>query len=189
MREVTDIDRFQPIHNIRRSIVAEYLGFTHINAGDGGFNARRDSIHSDSDFDYLNIQETDFSAELWQASFGNAELRNTGLPQGNNVYLAFSVWRSDNDLAFITYGQTDELNRFLRRIFSEIVKEGIKFCDISISMSDLINKYGFRIYTVDNTPDNIYSLLQTRSGCRNIAREAIFPIKALKPLIGVTAAL
>lgn len=43
----------------------------------------------------------------------------------------------------------------------------------SISLQNLINQYGFTIYSVGKTPLQLFNILQMKRGCKNIPLSAI----------------
>lgn len=172
-----DTDTF--MNEVRDSIAAKCLHYTHINTEKHGFDARRQSVNKGFEFDYLEVKSASYDAKSWQATFNDTNLEKADLFKEENVYLALSVWRAASELLFIVYGQNREIGDFLRKKV-EWFKEGNTVRSTqSISISDLVCKYKFKVYTVHKKPDEVFELFQVRNSCRKIPREAIFSISAL----------
>lgn len=175
-----DTDRF--INEVRNSIVAKYLSYTQINTEKHGFDARRESSRSDCECDYLEAKAASFDAKSLQATFNDTTLEKAVLFQRKNVYLALSVWRAASDLLFIVYGQNADIGKFLEAGVNRF-KDGKRVRSTqSIDLSNLVFKYGFKIYTINKSGEEIYRLLRAHKGCRKIPRCSIYSIKELRQL-------
>lgn len=172
-----DTDTF--INEVRDSIVAQNLFYSHVNTEKHGFDARRKSVHTGCDFDYLEVKAASFDAKSLQATFNDTNLEKADLFKKKNVYLALSVWRAAADLLFIVYGQNEDIGNFLESKVQWFKAGNTVRSTQSITLSDLVCKYGFTIYTVCKSPDEVYQLLQARNGCRTIPRESVLSVDKL----------
>jgi hypothetical protein len=173
-----DTDTF--INEVRDSMTAKYLKYTHINIAKHGLDARRQSKNSVLKFDYLEVKTASYDAESWQATFNDTTLEKANLFKEQNIELALSVWRAASELLFIVYGENTGIGNFLEEKVKQFKKskETVRSTQ-SISISPLVLKYGFNVYSVNKTPDEIYNLFQIRSGCRKIPRNKILRIEDL----------
>jgi hypothetical protein len=169
-----DTDTF--INEVRDSIVAKYLQYTHVNTEKHGLDARRKSINKKYEYDYLEVKSASFDAKSWQATFNDTNLEKANLFKEQNVYLALSVWRAASELLFIVYGQNKKIGDFLEQKVKWFKDGNTVRSTQSITISDLVNKYECKIYAVSKTIDEIYNLLQIRNGCRKILKESILNI-------------
>ncbi|MDR1447897.1 MAG: hypothetical protein LBI63_02920 [Candidatus Ancillula sp.] len=62
-----DTDTF--MNEVRDSIAAKYLNFTHINTEKHGFDARR--TLADGSFEFLEVKTASFDADTWGATFND----------------------------------------------------------------------------------------------------------------------
>lgn len=159
-----DIDTF--LNEVHDSTVAKHLHYTHVNTEKHGFDARRKSAHSGCDSDFLEVKAASFGAKSLQATFNDTNLEKAALFQQKNVYLALSVWCAAADLLFIAYGQNEAIGRFLEEKVKWFKAGNTVRSTQSITLSDLVRKYGFKIYAISKSPDEIYELLQERNGYR-----------------------
>jgi hypothetical protein len=176
--EKYDTDTF--MNEVRDSIAAKYLGYTHINTEKHGLDARRKSINSNYNFDYLEVKTASFDAKSWQATFNDTTLEKADLFSEPNVYIALSVWKSAADLLFVVYGNNRLLGEFLREKVEHFLSgNGVRSTQ-SVPISKLVNDFGMTVYAVNKTPDELYNLFQMQNGCRKIERESIKSISELE---------
>lgn len=175
--EKLDTDTF--MNEVRDSIAAKYLHYTHVNIEKHGFDARRSSANKDFEFDYLEVKSASYDAKSWQATFNDTNLEKANLFKEKNIYLALSVWRAASELLFVVYGKNKEIGNFLEAKVKWFKKGNTVRSTQSITISDLICKYGFKVYAVHKTPNEIFDLFQVRNGCRKIPRDSILSITDL----------
>lgn len=172
-----DTDTF--INEVRDSMAAKYLNYTHVNIEKHGFDARRKSSNSKIDFDYLEVKTASYDAKSWQATFNDTNLEKANLFKEPNIELALSVWRAASELLFIVYGKNPKIGDFLEGKVKWFKDGKTVRSTQSISISNLVLKYNFNVYAVHKTPAEIYDLFQMRNGCRKIPRNKIFTIDSL----------
>lgn len=170
-----DTDTF--MNEVHDAIAAKYLCFTHINTEKHGFDARRPSLIDDFQYEYLEVKTASFDAKSWQATFNDTNLEKANLFKQPNVHLALSVWKGAANLLFIVYGSNPLLGEFLERKVKDFVfRHTTVRSTQSISLSKLVNEFGFRIYAVHKTKEQIYELIRLRCG-KNIPRHYIHDIE------------
>lgn len=172
-----DTDTF--INEVRDSMAAKYLNYTHINIEKHGFDARRKSINEGFKFDYLEVKTASYDAKSWQATFNDTNFEKANLFKEQNIELALSVWCASSELLFIVYGKNRKIGDFLEEKVKWFKDGNTVRSTQSITISDLVMKYGFNIYAIHKTPNEIYDMFQMRNGCRKIPREKIFKIEDL----------
>jgi hypothetical protein len=176
----TDTDTF--MNEVRDSVAAKYLGYTHINIEKHGLDGRRKSKHSGFDYDYLEVKTASFEAQSWQATFNDTTLEKAGIFTQKNVYLAFSVWKGAADLLFVVYGQNEELGHFLAEKIPQQKAKGQRQTQ-TVSISTLVNDFGMIVYSVSKTPEELYSLFQMKNACKKIKRSSIRSIEDIDSLV------
>lgn len=171
-----DTDTF--MNEVRDSIAAKYLGYTHINTEKHGFDARRKSVNDGFEYDYLEVKTASFAAKSWQATFNDTNLEKANLFTKQNVYLALSVWKGAADLLFVVYGQNKKLGQFLSEKIPQQKANGQRQTQ-SLPISKLVNDFNMNIYAVNKTPKELFQLFQLQNGCRTIKQEMIKSISEL----------
>ena len=131
------------------------------------------------EFDYLEVKTAGYDAKSWQATFNDTNFEKACLFKERNIELALSVWRAASELLFIVYGQNPNIGIFLEEKVKWFKGGNTVRSTQSITISDLVIKYGFNVYAVHKTPDEIHSMFQMRNGCRKIPREKILQIDDL----------
>lgn len=168
-----DTDTF--INEVRDSIAASYLNFTHINIDKHGFDARRGTPGS---YEFLEVKSASFDAKSWGATFNDTNQEKVDAFKSNNVYLCLSLWRYASDLVFFAFGSNPNIGHFLEdRMLNR--PAGSRSTQ-SISLQNLVNQYGFTIYSINKTPDQLLSILQMKSGCKMIPLSSIKMISDLQ---------
>ena len=177
--EKYDTDTF--MNEVRDTVAAKYLGYTHINTEKHGFDARRKSKNKSFDFDYLEVKTASFAAKSWQATFNDTNLEKADLFAEPNVYLALSVWKGAADLLFVVYGKNQLLGQFLREKVEKFLSGngGVRSTQ-SVPIAKLVNDFGMTVYAINKTPDELFDLFLKQNGCRTIKREAIKGIGELR---------
>ncbi|MDO4781164.1 MAG: hypothetical protein Q4A34_02125 [Candidatus Saccharibacteria bacterium] len=162
-----DTDTF--MNEVRDSIAAKYLGFTHINTEKHGFDARR--AGRDGSYEFLEVKSASFDADTWGATFNDTNQEKADAFKEQNVYLCLSLWRYASDPIFFAFGQHADIGYFLEE--KMIHRPAGSRSTQSISLQNLVNKYGFVIYSVSKTPEQLFSILQIKKGCKKIPFSAI----------------
>lgn len=174
-----DTDTF--MNEVHDAIAAKYLGFTHINTEKHGFDARRTSLLSNHQYDYLEVKTASYDAKSWQATFNDTNLEKANLFKQPNVHLSLSVWKGAANLLFVAYGSSPLLGEFLsRKVNDFLYRRTTVRSTQSISLSKLVNDFGFKIYAIHKTKEQVYDIISLRCG-RSISRHCIHDIRELNP--------
>lgn len=154
-----DTDTF--INELRDSIVGYYLGFELINTDKHGFDCK--NYGEGKDAKYLEVKAASFDTSSWGATFNDTTLEKADAFKDKKVFLALAVWKDASDLLFICYGQNKGIGDFLEGKVRWFKSGNTVSSTQSISLSTLVNTYGFNILTVDRTRQEIMRILQTKS--------------------------
>ncbi len=167
-----DTDTF--MNEVRDSVAALRCGFTHINTEKHGFDARRVSLDPECEFDYLEVKSASFSANGWQATFNDTNLEKANDFKMGNVYLALAVWKGAADLMFVCYGQNPLLGEYLEERVKAFLRgeAGVRSTQ-TVPLAKLVNDFGFRIYAVSKTVDELRQIIFSRSPRSRISRDDI----------------
>lgn len=151
-----DTDTF--INELRDSIVGHTLGFDLVNIEKHGFDCKKEDEEC-----YLEVKSASFVADSWQATFNDTTLEKAEAFKDKKVFLALAVWQDASDLLFICYGQNKEIGNFLEEKVNWF-KEGHTLRSTqSISLSNLVFKYGFKIIAVSKTKEETKQLLRAKN--------------------------
>ena len=162
-----DTDTF--MNEVRDSMAAKYLHFTHINVDKHGFDARRTLVNGS--FEFLEVKTASFDASTWGATFNDTNQEKANAFKEQNVYLCLSLWRYASDPLFFAFGKNPAIGSF-REDKMKNRPAGSRSTQ-SISLQNPINQYGFTIYSVGKTPLQLFNILQMKRGCKNIPLSAI----------------
>lgn len=169
-----DTDTF--MNEVHDAIAAKYLRFTHINTEKHGFDARRSSLIHGYNYEYLEVKTASYDAQSWQATFNDTNLEKANLFKQPNVHLALSVWKGAANLLFIVYGNNDQLGILLEeKVKTFLFKHATVRSTQSVSLSKLVNDFGFKIYAVHKSCDQVYDIIRLKH--KNIDRSKIIDIK------------
>lgn len=173
-----DTDTF--INEVRDSIAASYLNFTHINIDKHGFDARRGTSGF---YDFLEVKSASFDAKSWGATFNDTNQDKANAFKNDNVYLCLSLWKNASDLVFFAFGRNPSIGQFLEdRMLNR--PAGSRSTQ-SISLQNLVNLYGFTIYSINKTPEQLFNILRMKPGCKMIPLSSIKMISDFQASISV----
>lgn len=168
-----DTDTF--INELRDCIAGQTLGFTHVNIEKHGFDCKR--VFSGRD-EYLEVKSASFSASTWSATFNDTTLEKAEAFKDTKTFLALSIWKEASQLLFICFGQNEEIGKFLEEKVRWFKSGHTVRSTQSISLSDLVFKYGFKILAVNKSKDEVYQLLISKSNTfRKLDKSVIIDFK------------
>ena len=168
-----DTDTF--MNEVRDSVAAKYLHFTHINTEKHGFDARR--TLSDGNYEFLEVKSASFDAKTWGATFNDTNQEKADAFKNDNVYLCLSLWRYASDPVFFAFGKNPKIGYFLEDKMKN--RPAGSRSTQSISLQNLVNEYGFTIYTTRKNINDTYNILQMKNGCKKIPITSIKVINSL----------
>jgi hypothetical protein len=164
-----DTDTF--INELRDSIVGYELGMELVNTNKHGFDCKK-SVGGDI---WLEVKSASFSSSSWSATFNDTNIEKAKAFQDEKLFLALAVWNGASDLLFICFGQNENLGYWLEEKVNNFYNgNGVRSTQ-TISISDLINKYGFKVLAVNKTKQDVYEILRYKSrALKNISRDIIY---------------
>ena len=151
-----DTDTF--INELRDSIAGYTLGFDMINIEKHGFDCKK----KNKDI-FLEVKSASFSSSTWNATFNDTTYEKAEAFKDEKVYLALAVWKNASDLLFIIYGQNEKIGEFLEKKIDWFKSGHVVRSTQSISASNLINTYGFKILAVNRTKLEVLNILRLKS--------------------------
>lgn len=151
-----DTDTF--INELRDSIAGYTLGFDLVNVEKHGFDCRK----TDENL-FLEVKSASFSASSWAATFNNTTLEKAESFKDEKVYLALAIWKNASDLLFIIYGQNERIGEFLEEKVRWFKSGNTVRSTQTISASQLINDYGFKILAVNRSKEQVLNILRLKS--------------------------
>lgn len=151
-----DTDTF--INELRDSIAGYTLGFDMINIEKHGFDCKK----KNKDI-FLEVKSASFSSSTWNATFNDTTYEKAEAFKDEKVYLALAVWKNARDLLFIIYGQNEKIGEFLEKKIDWFKSGHVVRSTQSISASNLINTYGFKILAVNRTKLEVLNILRLKS--------------------------
>ena len=152
-----DTDTF--INELRDSIAWYNLWYELVNIEKHWFDCKK----SADEECYLEVKSASFSAKDWQATFNDTTLEKAEAFKDKKVFLALAVWKDASDLLFICYGQNSEIWDFLESKVKRFKAWNTVRSTQSISLSNLVFTYWFKIIAVNRSKWEILSLLRLKN--------------------------
>ena len=147
------------INESRDAKVAQVLGYNNINTDKHGWDAKDDTE------EFLEVKQASASANHICATFNDTSLEKADELGKDNITIALAVWSSLKNLLFVVYGKNSAIGPDMKKkIIAAQEKGHIRPGTQSISMNDLIFKYGFKIKPVNMTKEDIREFLEGKSG-------------------------
>ena len=129
------------------------------------------------------MKSASFSASSWGATFNDTTLEKAESFKDEKVYLALAIWKNASDLLFIIYGQNERIGEFLEEKVRWFKSGHTVRSTQSISASQLVNDYGFKILAVNRTKEDVLNLLRLKSSSfKNLTIEDIQDLKSFTQL-------
>jgi hypothetical protein len=173
----SDTDTF--INELRDSIAGHALGFQLVNLDKHGFDCK---ISPDREI-YLEVKSASFGAESWQATFNDTTLEKASAFKDEKLYLALAVWRNASDLLFICFGQNQNLGEYLESKVRHFKAGNTVRSTQSVGLSRLVFEFGFQIYAVNKTRNDLLELLRLKNKVYNkLELASILDIKDFQPI-------
>ena len=158
-RKYGKTDNDTVINEVRDARVAQILGFGNVNTDKHGWDAKMD------DEEFLEVKQSSASANHICATFNDTSIEKAEELGKDNVTIALAVWSSLRNLLFVVYGKNPQIGPDMKeKIITAKEKGHIRPGTQSISMNDLVFKYGFKIKPVSMEKEGIQEFLKTKSG-------------------------
>lgn len=167
-----DTDTF--INELRDSIAGYTLGFELVNIDKHGFDCKL----SRKENCYLEVKSASFIAESWQATFNDTTLEKAEAFKDEKVYLALAIWKDASDLLFICYGQNPKIGEYLEEKVKWFKAGNTVRSTQSISLSNLVFNYGFKILAVNKSKEEVKCLLKLKNRAfNNMPNDTVISLK------------
>lgn len=137
-----DTDTF--INEVRDSLIGRYLGFDLINENKHGFDGKKTSSEH-----YLEVKQASFSSSTWGGTFNDTNLEKAEAFKDEKLFLAVALWDGMTELIAMVYGQNPLIGDFLEESVRRVANTSTRSTQ-SISISNLVNRYGFKIIAPPN---------------------------------------
>lgn len=152
------------INEARDSKVAQVLGYGYINVDKHGWDAKKDTD------EFLEVKQASAAAGNIGATFNDTSLEKA--LELSNVTIGLAVWSSLKKLLFVVYGMNPAIGPDIKqKILIAMEKGHIRPGTQSISMKDLIFKYGFKIKPVEMSKKDIYNFLREKNGFKTYLKK------------------
>ncbi|MBO4694836.1 MAG: hypothetical protein J5656_02790 [Clostridia bacterium] len=145
-----DTDTF--INELRDSIAGYCLGLDLVNTEKHGFDCKK----GEKEDVFLEVKSASYDASTWGATFNDTTIEKAQCFKSDKLYLCLAVWKNASNLLFLVFGQNHKIGEFLERKVNEFLsrKGGVRSTQ-TISMGQLIFKYGFDIICVNTTKEEV----------------------------------
>jgi len=142
------------INEARDAKVAQVLGYNNINTDKHGWDAKADTE------EFLEVKQASISSHSIGATFNDTTIEKTEEISKGNVTIALAVWSSLKDLLFVVYGKNAAIGEHLKqKIIQSKANNAIRPGTQSITMKDLIVKFGFKVRPVSMSKEEISKTL------------------------------
>lgn len=142
-RKYGKTDNDTVINEARDAKVSSILGYDYINTDKHGW----DSMNDDGKF--LEVKQARSSSHSIGATFNDTSIEKTDELASGNVEVALAVWSSMKELLFIVHGINSAIGPHMKqKILTATDRGNIRPGTVTISMKDLIRKFGFKVRPV-----------------------------------------
>lgn len=142
------------INEVRDAKVAQVLGYNNINTDKHGWDAKADTE------EFLEVKQASISSHSIGATFNDTTIEKTEEISKGNVTIVLAVWSSLKDLLFVVYGKNAAIGEHLKqKIIQSKANNAIRPGTQSITMKDLIVKFGFKVRPVSMSKEEISKTL------------------------------
>lgn len=150
-----DNDSF--FNEFKDGMIAAYLGYDLINTKKHGLDAKNSQKNT-----YLEVKQASFSAQSWSATFNDTTYEKAEAFEDKKLFLAVGVWAGLSELLFIVYGQNPLIGQYLKERVDFFKSGGSVRSTQSISVKDLVKKYGFEIISPIKSNKEIQSIFRLK---------------------------
>lgn len=161
MNKVTEVQRKYEkrdmdtiLNELHDAIVGQYLGFSLINVQKHGLDCKL----SETENVFLESKVVSMQSDTLSATFNDTNMEKAEAFKDEKVWLALSVWDSASEIVFICFGQNEKIGDFLEERVAS-AKQHSRRSTQSISLSQLIKVYGFKIISVTKKKEELFTLL------------------------------
>jgi hypothetical protein len=148
-----DIDTL--LNEFHDSYIGEKLGFDKVNVNKHGFDC------CDNTGRFLESKVSSASAKSYGATFNDTNIDKANAFKESNVWLAYSIWADPATPICVVYGQHKDIGSFLEEKVRNFKngKGGVRSTQ-TISLTNLLFKYGFKLYALDYSKEEVVKFFQ-----------------------------
>lgn len=150
-----DNDSF--FNELKDGMVASYLDFDLINTKKHGLDAKNSTQNT-----YLEVKQASFSTSSWGGTFNDTTYEKAEAFKDKKLFLAVAIWAGLSELQFIVYGQNPAIGDFLSAKIDHFKAGNTVRSTQSISIKELIVKYGFKIISPIKTKKELQSIFRLK---------------------------
>ena len=175
-KKYNSMDTDTAINELRDAIVGRYMGFQLINKDKHGLDCK---LNANTNI-FLESKVCNNLTKA-TATFNDTTLEKAEVFKDEKTWLALSMWRSASDLVCICYGQHEGIGEYLEERVRAVANTSSRSTQ-SISLANLVNKYGFTIVAISMRKEELYTLLtSTYSSLRTMSRDKIIDLSEFTP--------
>ena len=142
------------INEARDAKVSSILGYDYINTDKHGWDSMNDVGK------FLEVKQASASSHSIGATFNDTSIDKTEELATGDVEIALAVWSSMRNLLFIVHGVNPDIGPHMKqKIIAATERGNIRPGTVTISMKDLLVKYGFKVRPVSFTKDQTSEFL------------------------------
>lgn len=150
-----DNDSF--FNELKDGMVASYLGFDLVNTKKHGLDAKNSLNNT-----YLEVKQASFTTSTWGGTFNDTTYEKAEAFKDKKLFLAVALWAGISELQFIVYGQNPAIGEYLKDKVDYFKSGGSVHSTQSISVKDLVNKYGFYIISPTKSKKDVQSIFRLK---------------------------
>lgn len=155
--------------------VGRILGFNLVNTDSNGADCKHEKQPL-----FLEVKKVQLDSDSRlsiQINFGNTNIAKTEMFKDKKLFLAAAAWEDVNTIAFIIFGQHEEIGSFLQTQLQKSIQAKTKNKQ-SISLQSLITQYHFKIIPISRTKQELLDIFKnTHSAILTQIKSSIIELK------------
>jgi hypothetical protein len=154
-KKYNKLDMDTLLNEFHDSYIGAALGFDKVNTAKHGFDCCDDNGR------FLESKVSSASASSYSATFNDTNLEKADSFKKDNVWLAYSIWADPATPICVAYGQHKGIGEFLEKKVRKFKdgKGGVRSTQ-SVSLTNLLFKYGFKLYALDYSKEEVVKFFQ-----------------------------
>ncbi len=167
------------LNEFHDSFIGDALGFDKVNTAKHGFDC------SDKDGRFLESKVSSASASSYSATFNDTTIEKANAFKDDRVWLAHSIWADPATPICVAFGQNKEIGDFLEKKVQRFNDgHGIRSTQ-SVSLSNLLFKYGFKLYALSYTKEEVVKFFQKhgKGKLKKITENDVFDLTSVRTMI------
>jgi hypothetical protein len=154
-KKYNKLDMDTLLNEFHDSYIGAALGFDKVNTAKHGFDCCDDNGR------FLESKVSSASASSYSATFNDTNLEKADSFKKDNVWLAYSIWADPATPICVAYGQHEGIGEFLEEKVRNFKNGygGVRSTQ-TISLTNLLFKYGFKLYALDYSKEEVVKFFQ-----------------------------